>query len=73
VRAQEASFGWAALAHGAILACGVARLACSAGIESAFAAGFTPFVLGALAKSALAVLIVRVAPRVAASTRHGRR
>lgn len=67
-RSLLAQLGWAALAHAAILACGVARLAYAIGIESALEHGFTPFVAGALAKSALAVLIVRAVPWVRART-----
>jgi biotin transport system substrate-specific component len=63
-RSPPAAFAWAVLAHAAILACGVARLAFSLGLEAAIERGFTPFVLGALVKSALAVLIVRWTPRI---------
>lgn len=63
-RSMLTQFGWATLAHAAILACGVARLAFAVGLEAALERGFTPFVVGALVKSALAVLIVRWIPRI---------
>lgn len=45
---------WLLAAHGLILLCGWARLAWQIGAASALAAGVTPFLLGAAAKSVLA-------------------
>lgn len=58
--------GAMAAAHGVILGLGWLRLAADLGAGPAWDAGVTPFLVGGLAKSIVAAVVVRVIPRAPA-------
>ena len=58
-----ASFGAMVVSHAIVLVCGTLWLSTLIGVSAAIAGGFTPFILGSLVKSGLAVAVVQLSTK----------